>query len=285
MLSVARERPVAPTTLAVLTLVDRIAREQKLAYFVTGATARDIVLYNVFGVNTGRLTLDVDLAVALDSWSQFDMVKERLIGTGAFTPDRGTMHRLFYRERLGQKGYPLDLLPFGGVEQRPNEIAWPPDLSIVMNVAGHREALAAAQDVEVHPGLVVRVASLPALATLKLFAWVDRGAANPKDAIDLATLLRQYGGAGNEDRLFGEEIRLLEAVGYNLDLASPRLLGKDAARVIAPATHEQLLALLDDAERLDRLVTDLARSRRVDEDSIAEAEALITQFKAGLRET
>lgn len=285
MLSVARERPVALTTLAVLTLVDRIAREQELDYFVTGAMARDIVLYGVFGIDTGRGTLDVDLAVALDSWPQFDTVKERLIETGSFSPDRSTMHRLFYQERPGQGGYPLDLLPFGGVEQRPNEIAWPPDLSVVMNVAGYREALAAAQVVEVHPGLVVRVASLPALAILKLFAWVDRGAADPKDAIDLATLLRQYGGAGNEDRLFGEELRLFEAVSYNLDLASPRLLGKDAARVITPATREQILALLDDAGRLDRLVRDMARSFRVAEDSIAEAEALIAQFKTGLRET
>lgn len=285
MLSVARERPVAPPTLAILTLVDRIAREQELDYFVTGAMARDIVLYGVFGIDTGRATLDVDLAVALDSWRQFDTVKERLIETGAFTPDRSTMHRLVYRERPGQEGYPLDLLPFGGVEQRPNEIAWPPDLSVVMNVAGYREALAAAQEVEIHPGLVVRVASLPALAILKLFAWADRGAGNPRDALDLATLLRQYGRAGNEDRLFGEEIGLLAAVSYSLDLAGPRLLGKDAARVITPATREQLLALLDDAGRLDQLVRDMARAFRVAEDSIAEAEALIAQFKTGLRET
>src|SRR5438132_3519681 len=99
MLSVAPERPVAPTAIAVLTLVDRVAREQKLDYFVTGAIARDILLYGVFGIDTGRRTLDVDLAIALDNWPQFDTVKERLIETCAFTPDGGTMHRLFYRER------------------------------------------------------------------------------------------------------------------------------------------------------------------------------------------
>jgi predicted nucleotidyltransferase len=150
--------------------------------------ARDIVLYGVFGIDTGRGTLDVDFAVALDSWPQFDAVKRRLIATGAFAPDGSTMHRLVYQEHLGQKGYPIDLLPFGGVEQQPNTIAWPPDLSVVMNVAGYRDALAAAQEVEVHPGLVVRVASLPALAVLKLFAWADRGAGNRKDALDLALL-------------------------------------------------------------------------------------------------
>lgn len=72
MLSVAPERPVASMTLAVLTLVDGVARELALDYFVTGAMARDILLYGVFGIDTGRGTLDVDLAVALDSWLQFD---------------------------------------------------------------------------------------------------------------------------------------------------------------------------------------------------------------------
>lgn len=285
MLSVARERPVAPMTLAVLTLVDRVARELALDYFVTGAMARDILLYGVFGLETGPATLDVDLAIALDSWPQFDTVKARLVETGAFTSDENKTHRLFYRRGTEQRGYPLDLLPFGGIEQRANEIAWPPDLSIVMNVAGYREALAAAQEVEVHPNFVVRVASLPALAILKLFAWADRGAENPKDALDLATLLRRYGAAGNEDRLFVEEIGLLEALSYNMDLAGPRLLGKDAARATTPATRDQVLALLDDKVRLDRLLRDMARAFRGAEDPIAEAEVLIAQFRTGLQET
>ncbi len=285
MLSVARDRPVAPMALEVLTLVHRIARELALDYFVTGAMAQDILLYGVFGLDPGRATLDMDLAVALDSWPQFDVVKARLVETGAFTPDGSKPHRLLYRGSTRQEGYPLDLLPFGGIEQRPNQIAWPPDLSIVMNVTGYREALASAQEVEVHPGLIVRVASLPGLAILKLFAWADRGAANPKDAIDLATLLRSYGEAGNEDRLYAGEIELLEAVNYNLDLAGPRLLGRDAGRVLTPTTRQQAVALLDDAVRLDRLASDMARAFRGAEDPIAEAEALIAQFKTGLRET
>lgn len=279
MLSVARERPLAPTTLAILKLVVHAAREQRLDYFVTGAMARDIVLYGVFGIDTGRGTLDVDLAVALDSWPEFDTVKDRLLATGAFETRRGITHRLYYQDRPGQRGYPLDLLPFGGVEHRPNEIAWPPDLSVVMNVAGYREALAASQEVEAEPGFFVRVASLPGLAILKLFAWADRGSENSKDALDLATLLRQYSAAGNEDRLFGEELGLLEAVGYDVDLAGARLLGRDAARITTTATRKHVLALLEDAASLDRLHIDVARAFRAGENAIAEAEVLIAQFK------
>jgi predicted nucleotidyltransferase len=49
-----------------------------------------------------------------------------------------------------------------------------------MNVAGYREALAAAPAVEIQPGFVVRVVSLPGLAILKLFAWADRGTEDPQ---------------------------------------------------------------------------------------------------------
>src|SRR4029077_12636391 len=94
------------------------------------------------GLETGRATLDVDLAAAVDSWPEFERIKTRLVETGEVTTDEMRPHRLFYRTSEGGK-YPLDLLPFGGLEQRPSEIAWPPDLSVVMNVAGYREAPAA----------------------------------------------------------------------------------------------------------------------------------------------
>ena len=153
-----------------LTLIERVTQELRLDYFVTGAMARDVLLYHVFGLETGRATLDVDLAVAVDSWPEFERIKMRLVETGAVITDETRPHRLFYRATSDAGRYPLDLLPFGGLEQRPSEIAWPPDLSVVMNVAGYREALAAAEQVELRVGLVVRVASLPSLAILKLFA-------------------------------------------------------------------------------------------------------------------
>ena len=86
MLSVAPERPVAAFALDVLALVDRVTRELALDYFVIGAMARDILLYHVLGLDTGRATLDVDLAVALDSWAEFDAIKARLIETGGCLP-------------------------------------------------------------------------------------------------------------------------------------------------------------------------------------------------------
>lgn len=45
------------------------------------------------------------------------------------------------------------------------------------------------------------------------------------------------------------------------------------------------VASLDDAARLDRLASDMARAFRGAGDPVAEAEALIAQFETGLRET
>ena len=137
---------------------------------------------------------------------------------------------------------------------------------------------------EVEPEFSVRIASLPGLALLKLVAWADRGAADTRDAIDLATLLRQYGAAGNEDRLYGAEMGVLEIVNYDVDLAGARLLGMDAGRIAAPATRAQILALLDDPTRLDRLALDVAREIRATEDALAAAGKMLAQFKAGFQE-
>lgn len=284
MHSVSPERPLNPVTLEVLRQVDRVARELVLDYFVVGAMARDILLSGVFGLNTGRATLDVDLAVAVEGWPQFEAIKARLVGTGAFVLDEKVAHRLYYRAASGGRSYPLDLIPFGGVAQLENEIAWPPDGSVVMSVAGYSEALASAVRVEVEPGLVVGVASLPGLAILKLVAWAHRGTSDPRDAIDLATLLRRYAAAGNEDRLYGPELGILETVNYDLELAGARLLGMDAGRIAAVATRREIFALLDDPARMDRLALDVARGLSAAEDSVAAAHELLVQFKAGLQE-
>lgn len=106
MLSVARERPLDPMTIQILWHVDRVAREIELDYLVVGATARDIVLNGIFGLYAGRATGDVDLAVVVAGWPQFEAIKARLVGMDVFVPDEKIAHRLYYRTVLGERGYP-----------------------------------------------------------------------------------------------------------------------------------------------------------------------------------
>ncbi|MGH7384397.1 MAG: hypothetical protein ACREKG_04385 [Candidatus Rokuibacteriota bacterium] len=94
---------------------------------MTGATARDILLVGVFGLETGRGTRDVDLAIAVDGWPQFEMVKTRLVESGTFKADDRVTHRLFHLSGKGRRGYQIDLIPCGGIEDPAATIAWPPE--------------------------------------------------------------------------------------------------------------------------------------------------------------
>jgi predicted nucleotidyltransferase len=223
--SVPPERPVSETVVAILRDAAEAAKGAGIDYFVGGALARDLLLFHVFGERTTRATRDVDLMVWVDGWDAFEGLKDRLIATGRFTAARGTAHRLHY-EKVA-----LDLVPFGGVESPAGTVSWPPDQETVMSVVGLQEAARASIPVTIEEGLTVPVVALAALSLLKVSAWIDRHHETAKDAVDLLILLRLYGAAGNEDRLYGEEVDLLESSGFDPVLAGARLLGRDAARI------------------------------------------------------
>lgn len=281
-LCVSADRPLDSATVAMLRVADAAMIELGMSYFIAGATARDIVLTHVFGIPTIRATLDVDLAVAVESWEQFESLKARLVGLKAFEVDKKTAHRLHYISRDGRAGSPLDIIPFRGVEEDDNTIRWPPEMAIVMNVVGYEEALAASVPVQVAPGLKINVASLPGLAILKLFAWLDRGRETPKDAQDFVILLRIYHQAGNQDRLYTDEFALLESVGFDVDVASAILLGKDVKKIAESVTLEKLNHVLEDRGVVDRLITHMAMELRTAGDGISAAEDLLRHFRTGL---
>jgi predicted nucleotidyltransferase len=56
-------------------------------------------------------------------------------------------------------------------------------------------------------------------------------------------LLRQYGDAGNEDRLFGEHLDIIEAEGF-FEPAGALLLSLDASRFVSDSTRERLAEIL-----------------------------------------
>jgi len=147
-----------------------------------------------------------------------------------------------------------------------------------------REALEAAQEVEIAPSLVVRVASLSGLAVLKLLAWADRGIEDPRDATDLVIIMRRYVEAGNEDRLYGEEADVLDTVAHDVDLAGPRLLGKDAA-------DSSLTRLVSKSSPCFAMTPSYNASSKTwrgrfaaSRTQSAEAERLLAQFRSGLEE-
>lgn len=246
-----------------------------------GAAARDLLLVHAHAINPDRATEDTDLALAVASWDDYQRLRDALLSSGEFTT--GGPPHCFWR---GDQR--LDLVPFGGVERSDRSIEWPTEGGEVMNVAGLAEALATAVAVALPGGVSIDVASLPALALLKIWAWKDRRYSAPgKDASDIWMLLRHYADAGNQGRLYGEEGEALTAYAFDVEQTGAWLLGKDARQVLthgpeSQGSIESLDAILRpeiDPDGSLRLIAQMPPGRRNRQLS------LLTAFCAGLLET
>lgn len=280
MYTIRADKPVAPVILEILAAVRDLARNLNHSYLLVGATARDLLMSHVFGIESRRATHDVDFAIALEDWAEFHSLRNALIDSGDFGPAHNKAHLLYYRPAEHGNAYPLDMIPFGGIEWQPHRIAWPPDMNVVMNVTGYAEALASAQEVDLGNKLVISVVSIPALAALKLLAWNDRGLQDSKDAQDLFFLLQHYHEAGNHDRLYGDAERLLEACGFDVTAAGAALLGYDVGLCLHDASRQSIHAVLADPAKRDRLVLHMTRTARFEGEIAAR---LLDEFDRGLR--
>ncbi|MGB9992576.1 nucleotidyl transferase AbiEii/AbiGii toxin family protein [Massilia sp. SM-13] len=268
--SIKPEYPIDPGAIEILRAVAEEAQAEGIDYMLVGATARDILLKHVFGVETRRATYDIDFAVAVKDWQQFNDLRSRLLKRASFKAGGPALQRLYYKGVAGDLDWPLDLVPFGEISQGSNAIAWPPDMKVIMNVAGYDDVLAAAELVAFAPDFTAKVVSLAGLAILKLIAWSDRGRENPKDAEDLHHLMKNYIDAGNMDRAY--ETGVMDAGDYDADLATIHLLGADIKRLASPATLVILSDILD--QNMGRLTIAISKSRRNDEniESLVEAD-------------
>lgn len=156
--------------------------------------------------------------------------------------------------------YPLDLVPFEGVEEN-GEIAWPPEGKEVMNVAGYADAYASALDVEIDPDFNLKIVSLPAMVVLKILAWKDRPDRD-KHASDVLLILENYPRAGQMERMWDEANDLLITYRHDHDQVGAALLGRDVKRDVAPEIRAQVLDLLKSEKNRDRFCAQMLRANR-----------------------
>lgn len=210
-----------------------------------GATARDLLLESAHGLASKRATADIDIAVILENWQQFDQFKNALVKSFEFEPSREAQ-RIIFRDRL-----PVDIIPFGGVAGDNDHIAWPPDRTLKMSVAGFEECYQHSIPVQLSdsPELVIKTATLAALAILKLISWHENQDRRRRDAPDLCSIIENYLDAGNLDRLFDEAFDLVDADDYDYELASAHLLGRDLSKIASSSTRNCLLRILDEESR------------------------------------
>lgn len=240
----------------VVEAIDNVASNLNIPFFVVGATARDVILKHGYDIDTISATIDIDLAVRVPDWEQYEVLRRDLILTGMFEEDRRQPQRVLY-----EGSYPVDIVPFGKVQDQEGHISWPPDYGVKLNALGFEESFNDSILVRLRsdPPLDVRFASLVGQAILKLISWNDNYPNRAKDAQDLLLIMLKYLDSGNQERLYGEETDLLE---QDYELASARLLGRDIGGIVDTKLEKEIIKILEEETKEEgqyRLIIDMMK--------------------------
>tara|TARA_R110002124_G_scaffold251205_5_gene416441 strand:+ start:7026 stop:7868 length:843 start_codon:yes stop_codon:yes gene_type:complete len=161
-------------------------KQARISFFVIGATARDIVM-ELHNEKSGRLTHDLDIAITVNDWEQWQKFEKEIISLENFTKDKDQKQRFLYKKK-----FQLDIVPFGDIMKQDSKIFWPPDESFAMSVLGFDAAEEASLKVIVDKEIEIKIASLSGIFLLKIMAWKDRHHKNNKDADDIGFILENY---------------------------------------------------------------------------------------------
>ena len=110
--------------------IQAILGEEAYDFLLIGAIARDLILDGQHGLGVSRKTLDVDFAIYVPQWENYDSIIKRLTDSKLFTSTK-VKHRLIYKENSE-----VDIVPFGEIQDGKGEYTWPPEDLHAMNVAG-----------------------------------------------------------------------------------------------------------------------------------------------------
>jgi predicted nucleotidyltransferase len=226
-----------------LRAVSSVSQELGISYFVIGATARDLILNCGYDIEVRRATRDVDIGVAVRSWSEYEQLRKALTDSGKFINTNIEQRLIWVENRIT-----LDLVPFGEIESPKGFVAFPPDGAFIMTTHGFTEAQKNTIVVLLDEALTIRVVSLAGLGLLKLVSWSDRPFERERDVQDLWFIIKNYLDAGNEERLFQPESReyidLVE--NFDFELTGARLFGRDIAKLLNENTKLILQAALSE---------------------------------------
>ncbi|OIP56193.1 MAG: hypothetical protein AUK34_11675 [Ignavibacteria bacterium CG2_30_36_16] len=250
-------------TLEILKKIKNITDTLKIDFFIIGATVRDMILYYVYGIRVYRATNDIDFAVRIKSWDEYELLLGGIEKAG-FVKSESILHRFTYR------GMIIDFIPFGEVSVDGSTITWPDKDATELNVIGFDDAYANTEDIiiQTDPKTVIKAASVVSLVTLKIFSWNSRSVdLRSKDAKDLYLIITTYLNAGNEERLYDHQDIVDLAVDY--ELSGAMLLGKDIAKAVTNKIHTALLEIMSE-DTLQLLAYDMSGYENLHRDSYDE---------------
>lgn len=156
---------------------------------VVGATARDVMMKLLCEDEVRRRTNDLDVAIALQNWSDFDRVKEKL-EQNHFKKVKDKQ-KFFYKGEANDNDFEVDVVPFGNIAVN-EQICWPPEGNPVMSVRCFNDVMAHSMDVSVDDEITFKIAPLYGQFLIKFDTWIDRHAKTDKDAVDMFYFLNSY---------------------------------------------------------------------------------------------
>jgi len=148
-------KKISSYILEVIEALSNIAVSLEISFFVCGALARDIILYNVFEVEIKRATEDVDFGVMVESWEEFGQLTKKMKQSEHFSKNKDPQ-RFYYKG-----DFPIDIVPFGKISKPGDIISWPDSGGVVMNTLGFEEAYGDSVPILLRqaPELIIKIAS------------------------------------------------------------------------------------------------------------------------------
>lgn len=228
----------------------------KLNYMLVGATARDLVMEYVYGIESPRKTYDMDISIFVDSWDAFEEFKTRLSESN-FETDPRIAQRMTYTPSSGIR-VKLDLVPFGGVSDANGDLSWPSSGDFKMSVLGFDEAFDSKLIIQTESDIEIPAISPEGFCLLKLIAWLDRPRnIRKKDAQDIHFILSNYERLDNNQHAIYDE-GFAEQYDFDPDKAIAAKLGHEVRKLCLEKTTEYLISKLF-SEQQEVLLEELAR--------------------------
>ena len=248
-----------------------------IKFYIIGAVARDIIL-DLNDEKSQRVTMDLDIAIAIDNWGDFEDISSDILSLPNFSKDEKQQQRFLFKGH-----YQVDIVPYGGIKDQNDKIYWPPDELFAMSVVGFEEAENHLLPIEMDGSLKFNIVSLEGVFLLKLFAWKDRFNKTSKDAEDLGFILHNYLNI-NRDSSFGEPYnKIYELEDYTEMKAGAIMLGMRLNEILdeSSAIKFKVKSLFSEdlrrAEQSQLFNQIIETNRNLKFDDVAEAIALINQ--------
>ncbi len=167
--------------------VSPVLAKAGVEFFIVGAVARDLWLHQ-HDASLGRTTLDVDLALYVQSIQQFESVKRAL----ADLPDHSVVSTNPLRIVVGNR-YAIDLLPFSDFDEYASGSTIATLAGVSVDLVSFSESWKHGTETRELGGQTYRALSMPAFVLAKLTALLAKPESRlSKDLGDIIAVMDAY---------------------------------------------------------------------------------------------